>query len=134
MYTRLALLPLALLSPLVMGLGCTDLYEEPDEGLLWVVEAEDGGALSYDAYEVQLVWEGGTGYSEVTLESSDDYQVTWAQSLVDDKAGGVAQMTAYESRDPMGPDYDKPLSETRELVFEDGQTSEGRLVLVYVSE
>lgn len=130
---KILLIMLSLL--LVLSVGCSGESEaptEPSEGVVFAIEnAED---LAYDVYEVQLTTQGESGFTVITLSKNEGYQVRWAQSLVDEEQGNAYIMTAYKSEDPAGPNLDRPLSEAREIVFTEGSTSEGRIVLIRVSE
>jgi len=130
---RLLLIMLSLL--LVLFAGCSGGSEaptEPSEGVVFAIENTED--LAFDVYEVQLTTPGESGFTVITLVKNEGYQVRWAQSLVDEEQGNSYMMTAYKSEDPAGPNLDRPLSEARELVFTEGSTSEGRLVLIQVSE
>ncbi len=129
------LLLVSIMLLLVLFVGCSGGAEapaEPSEGVVFAIENTE--SLAFDVYEVQLTTPGESGFTVITLAEDEGYQVRWAQSLVDKEQGNSYMMTAYKSEDPAGPNLDRPLSESRELVFTEGSTSEGRVVLIQISE
>ncbi len=121
----------------VIGCSGSSSVAEPTEGLIFAIEAD--GTPKYDEYEIQLVYKlneesDDYGFFVVTLSKEENYQVRWSQGIVDENQGMSCQMTAYKSNGDFGPDKDKPLSETRTLIFEEGATNEGRIIKVSVSE
>jgi len=128
----LILLLILLLVPAAGCSGGAQTPEAPEQGVRFAIQAE--GSPAHDAYEIQLQEPESSSFYVVTLTKEDGYQVTWAQSLVDEEQGNSYEMTAYQSFGDAGPDLDRPLSGTRTLSFKGGSTSEGRLVLVQVEE
>jgi len=126
---------LTILILLFFAAGCSggaQAPEAPEQGVRFAIQTE--GSPAHDAYEIQLQEPGSSSFYVVTLTKEQGYQVTWAQSLVDEEQGNSYEMTAYQGFGDAGPDLDRPLSGTRTLSFTGGSTSEGRLVLVQVEE
>lgn len=129
------LILMLILLPVLAGCSGDASQEElvaPASGVLVALEFD--GKPSHPVYEVQFRYMDDSGFIVMTLEEGENYREVLGKTTLEDHEGETFRMTAYVSRGNQGPDLESPLSETREIRFENGQTSEGNIVRIKVSE